>query len=266
MPQHPHQCSSIPLQALQHFPPGAPASPKYSSIPPNTLAPRQTLQYPPNTPASPKPQSSGAAIPAPTHCPAHMGPSSPGWARLLPLHSGVVATQVEQDGLILVSAGNQPRGRMPLVVPSPQPPSRCGAGGGVLAGGDRPSAAAASWLWPGPRRGGRREHLVAGKRDRPGKCAELLEEALAVEAGVERTLAPLLHRSCAEARRERRQPVSAQVGAHSAPPLQGGETEARQSQMMQFGVAQDASAGLAPPPPRFPGGWSSIGVSLHHDL
>lgn len=70
----------------------------------------------------------------------------------------------------------------------------------MLAGGDRPSAAAASWLRPGPRRGGRREHLVAGKRDRPGKCAELLEEALAVEAGVERALAPLLHRSCTEAR------------------------------------------------------------------
>lgn len=41
--------------------------------------------------------------------------------------------------------------------------------------------------------------------------------------------------------------MSAQVGAHAAPPLQGGETEARQSQMMQFGVAQGASAGLAPP-------------------
>lgn len=80
----------------------------------------------------------------------------------------------------------------------------------MLAGGVRPSTATVSWLWPGPRRGGGgREHLVTGKRDSPGKCAELLEEALAAESGVERAPASLLHRSCAGARRGAEVPVGA---------------------------------------------------------
>lgn len=124
----------------------------------------------------------------------------------------------------------------------------------MLAGGVHPGAAAASWLWPGPRRGEEGENIWSqGRGTVRGNVRSCWKRPSPPRLGWSEPR----HPSCATAApglgRERWCPVGAgtpaQVGVHytPAPPLWRGETEARRSQTMQSGVAQAASAGVTLP-------------------